>query len=171
VSIPGDPAVFAPATDRIQIVECPPSSPDASRLLRALHDEQVNRYGFADPFKLDPQQYRPPQGVFAVARRGAAPVGCGGYRWFDRPAHTIELKRLYIVPAARGHGIGRSLLCWLEQHAISAGAQRVILETGVRNIAAIALLTSAGYRPVDRYVEGRDPKINRAYARPLTGRA
>lgn len=155
--------------DLIQIAECLPSSPDASRLLRALHDEQVDRYGFADPFELNEPEYTPPEGVFAVARQGAVAVGCAGYRWFDRSAHTVELKRLYTVPASRGQGVGRTLLSWLERHAIVAGAQRAILETGVRNTAAIALITSAGYGPVDRYVEGRDPKINRAYARPLAG--
>lgn len=164
---PGDSAASGSATEPVQIAECSPSSPDASRLLRALHDEQVDRYGFADPFELNEQEYTPPQGVFAVASRGPATVGCAGYRWFDRPARTVELKRFYIVPASRGHGTGRALLSWLERHAIAAGAQRAILETGIRNTAAIALFTGAGYRPVERYVEGRDPEINRAYARLL----
>lgn len=171
MSIPGDHAAFVPATDPIQIAVCPPSSPDASRLLRALHDEQVDRYGFADPFELNALEYTPPHGVFAIARQGAVTVGCAGYRWFDPPVRTVELKRLYIVPASRGQGVGRALLSWLELHAIAAGAHRAILETGVRNTAAIALITSAGYLPVERYVEGRDPKINRAYARLLTGDA
>ena len=73
------------------------------------------------------------------------------------------------MPASRGHGVGRALLSWLEGHATAAGAHRTILETGVRNAAAIALFTSAGYQPVDRYVEGRDPEINRAYGRSLGG--
>ena len=37
----------------------------------------------------------------------------------------------------------------------------------MRNTAALGLFTSAGYRPVDRYVPGRDPAINRAFARFL----
>ena len=59
------------------------------------------------------------------------------------------------------------MLAWLEHHAMKAGAHRAILETGVRNTAALGLFTSTGYRPVDRYVEGRDPQINRAFARSL----
>jgi hypothetical protein len=59
-------------------------------------------------------------------------------------------------------------LTWLEHHAAQAGAQRAILETGVRNTAALNLFAGAGYRPVDSYVKGRDPKINRAFARSLT---
>jgi GNAT superfamily N-acetyltransferase len=167
VSILGNSAVSASAKGPLQIAECAPSSPDAAQLLRALHDEQVDRYGFADPFELEEREYTPPQGVFAVARRDAVTIGCTGYRWFDQPACTVELKRLYIVPASRRHGAGHMLLSWLERHAIAAGARRAILETGVRNTAAIALITSAGYQPVDRYVEGRNPDINRAYARSL----
>ena len=63
------------------------------------------------------------------------------------------------------------MLSWLEEHSVGAGAQRAIVETGVRNTAALALFTSAGYRPIARYVEGRDPEINRAFARALTASA
>lgn len=63
------------------------------------------------------------------------------------------------------------MLSWLERHAGAAGAWRAILETGARNTAAISLFTSAGYRPVEPYVPGRDPEINRAFARSLTSPA
>jgi hypothetical protein len=46
--------------------------------------------------------------------------------------------------------------------------QWAILETGVHNKTALSLFTSAGYQPVDSYVEGRDPDIKRAFARSLT---
>ena len=166
---PGDPASFVTSADLFQIAERSPSDLDASRLLHAFHGEQVARYGFADPIEPSSGEYAAPNGVFAVAYHGAALVGCGGYRWFDRAACTVEIKRLYVVPESRGLGAGRALLSWLEAHAIGAGAQRAILETGVRNTAALGLFTSAGYQPVDRYVEGRDPDINRAFARSLTG--
>ena len=164
---PGDPAVFVPGAGRIHIAERSPVGPDALQLLRAFHAEQIDRYGFADPVNLSSFEYEPPNGVFVVAYWDAAPAGCGGYRWFDRKAQTVEIKRAYVIPALRGHGTGRALLSWLEQHAVAAGAQRAILETGVRNTAALSLFASAGYQPVDRYVEGRDPAINRAFARLL----
>jgi len=170
-STPRDSTVFVPGAGRIQIAERSPADPDALQLLRAFHAEQMDRYGFADPIGLDSCEYSPPNGVFAVAYQAGEPVGCGGYRWFDRTAHTVEIKRGYVVPASRGHGTGRALLSWLEQHAVAAGARRSVLETGVRNTAALRLFASAGYRPVDRYVEGRDPDINRAFARSLTSGA
>jgi GNAT superfamily N-acetyltransferase len=152
----------------MQIAQRPPADPDALQLLHAFHTEQMERYGFADPIDVDSGEYVPPNGVFVVLYRDAVPVGCGGYRWFDRKARIVEIKRGYVIPASRGHGAGRALLSWLEQHAIAAGARRAILETGVRNTAALSLFASAGYQPVNRYVEGRDPKINRAFARYLT---
>lgn len=153
---------------RIEISERSPAHADAARLLHAFHAEQVDRYGFADPVDLRPGDYAPPHGVFAVVYKDEQPVGCGGYRWFDRAAHTVEVKKVYVTPAVRGHGFGRVLLAWLERHAVATGAGRVLLETGVRNTAALRLFAAAGYEPVDGYVAGRDPEINRAFARSLT---
>lgn len=157
----------AAGTDGIEIHERSPAHPDAARLLAAFHAEQVARYGFADPAGLHPGEYTSPNGMFAVVCRGVLAVGCGGWRWFDRSSHTAEIKKVYVTPAARGTGAGRALLSWLEQRAAAAGARRAILETGVRNTAALRLFTAAGYQPIDRYVLGRDPQINRAFARVL----
>jgi GNAT superfamily N-acetyltransferase len=168
---PGDPAVLAASAAQVRFAERLPSHPDAVRLLRAFHGEQVDRYGFADPVEVSSCEYAPPNGMFIVVYQSSAAAGCGGYRWFDRATHTIEIKRIYVIPGSRGHGTGRALLTWLEHHAVQAGAQRAILETGVRNTAALSLFTSAGYQPVDRYVEGRDPEVNRAFARSLTSPA
>ena len=163
-----DPADHSPGAERIEITERTPAHPDAARLLHAFYADQVDRYGFADPIELNSAEYSPPHGAFAVAYHGAVPTGCGGYRWYDRPACTVEIKKLYVVPDSRGLATGRAMLSWLERRAVAAGARRAILETGVRNTAATGLFTSAGYVPVDRYVEGRDPEINRAFARLLT---
>lgn len=170
-SIFRDSAEHSLGTDRVEIAERSPAHRDAARLLRAFYADQVDRYGFADPVELSSAEYAAPHGAFVVAYHSAVPTGCGGYRWFDRTAYTVEIKKVYIVPAARGLGAGRAVLSWLERHAVAVGARRAILETGVRNSAAIGLFTSAGYVPVDRYVEGRDPGINRAFARSLTSPA
>ena len=164
---PQDPAIFGPGASRIEIAERSPAHPDAARLLREFYREQMVQYGFADPVELSSCEYQAPNGVFAVVYLGTVPAGCGGYRWFDRAARTVEIKKTYVVPGSRRLGAGRALMSWLEQHAVAAGARRAVLETGVRNTAALSLFTSAGYRPVDRYVDGRDPAINRAFARSL----
>jgi GNAT superfamily N-acetyltransferase len=151
----------------VRILKRSPGHQDAAVLLRAFYDEQVSRYGFADPVELDPGEFAAPAGGFVVVYLAGVPAGCGGWRWHDRAAGVAEIKKAYVVPAARGMGTGRALLSWLERQALAAGAVRAILETGVRNTAALRLFASLGYQPIKGYVPGRNPAINRAFARDL----
>ena len=48
------------------------------------------------------------------------------------------------------------------------GARRAVLETGVRNTAALAFFVENDYQSIDAYVAGRDPAINRAFMKWLT---
>ncbi|MGH3928566.1 MAG: GNAT family N-acetyltransferase [Pseudonocardiaceae bacterium] len=113
----------------------------------------------------DPSDYTPPHGLFLLLCLDNQPAGCGGYR-----AHgttTGEIKRLYVRPEYRGRGHGRRILTALEDHAHTVGATCLLLETGVRNDAAISLFSSAGYTPAPGYVPNRDQRINRAFAKSL----
>ncbi|PZG44544.1 GNAT family N-acetyltransferase [Spongiactinospora gelatinilytica] len=143
--------------------------PHAARLVRALFDDQTQRYGYADPFEADPAGYAPPRGLFLVGYLDDRPVACGGYRTYDVRTRTVEIKKMYTLPELRGHGLGERIITELEQHARESGARRSILETGVRNIAALALYAGVGYQPTARYVCGRDPAINRAFIKDLAG--
>ncbi|MFA1543511.1 GNAT family N-acetyltransferase [Actinomadura monticuli] len=142
--------------------------PDAAALVRALFDDQVERYGYADPVEADPAVYVPPEGLFLVAYHGETPVACGGYRTHDVTAKTVEVKKMFAFSELRGSGLGRLILNELERHAAHAGFKSVILETGIRNTAALTLYVSAGYRPRSRYATGyRDPAVNRAFIKNL----
>jgi GNAT superfamily N-acetyltransferase len=154
--------------EEIEIVERAYDHPDAARMVRALYDEQVGRYGFADPVEADPAEYAPPRGLFLVAYVDGIPSACGGYRTYDPAAGTVELKKMYTVPELRSRGLGRLVGARLEQHAADHGARRAILETGARSHSALALVRLAGYQPTARYVTGRDPAINRAFAKDLS---
>jgi GNAT superfamily N-acetyltransferase len=73
-------------------------------------------------------------------------VGCGALRALgDRVA---EVKRMFVVPAARGRGVSRAVLVALEDAARERGWTTLRLETGPRQPEAIGLYTSAGYRPI-----------------------
>jgi GNAT superfamily N-acetyltransferase len=145
----------------------PYDHPDASRLVRSLFDDQTGRYGYADPVEADPAAYTPPSGLFLVGYLNGVPVACGGYRTFESCAATVEIKKMYTVPDLRGHGLGQRILTDLEHSAARRGARHALLETGVRNIEALALYIGIGYQPTERYVEGRDPVINRAFVKEL----
>ena len=163
------PAPTRLAAETAVLTQLPYDHPDAARLVRALFDEQVGRYGFADPIAADPADYAPPRGLFLVAYTNGTPCACGGYRPYGPRTDTAEIKKLYTVPGLRGQGVGALILTRLEAHAAARGARSAILETGVRNDAALLLFKSAGYRPTPQYVTGRDPAINRAFLKDLPG--
>jgi GNAT superfamily N-acetyltransferase len=143
--------------------------PDAAKLLKAFYDEQVGRYGFAESVDLNPDSYDLPHGIFVVIYDRGRPVGCGGCRRLKTTGDTVEIKKTYLVPDVRGRGLSRRLLGWLEDRAELLGGHRIILETGIRNAAALALFRSSGYTRTESYVPGRDPSINRAFVKTLTG--
>ncbi|WP_127452721.1 GNAT family N-acetyltransferase [Streptomyces sp. B29(2018)] len=157
-----------PAADRTwTITAVSYDSPEARELTHALHREQLATYDRADdPESTEPTEFDPPSGAFLLAARpdGTA-IACGGWRT-AAPA-TAEIKRMYVSPAARGHGLGRLILKALEGDARRHGMTRVILETGVSNLAALALYIRCGYALTEPYVTGRDPRINRALSKVL----
>ncbi|MDH6128855.1 GNAT family N-acetyltransferase [Kitasatospora sp. GP82] len=140
----------------------PYGSSDARTLTQALHQEQLATYGTADdPGATEDAEFAAPNGLFLIARLGDGPaLACGGWRTLN--ASTAEIKRMYVAPPARGQGLGCRILAALEQDVLDRGPTEILLETGVRNVAALALYTTCGYAPIPAYVPGRNPDINRA---------
>jgi len=101
-------------------------------------------YGEADigPSR-DGSMFEPPDGVFLVVRDGDRALACGGVARFDEVRG--ELKRMYVVPDARGRGLGRLLLDELERRARKLGYEALVLETGDRQEAAVALYARSGF--------------------------
>ena len=75
-------------------------------------------------------------------------VGCGGL--FRLSAAEVELRKMYLLPDARGCGLGRRLLNRLIADARRIGYQHVVLETASALTEAIELYRSAGFSPVLR---------------------
>jgi putative acetyltransferase len=88
-------------------------------------------------------------GVFRVVLSvEGSVVGCGGL--FGVTSTEAELRKMYLLRAARGRGLGRLLLKQLIADARRLGYQRVVLETASVLAEAIALYRSAGFSPVPR---------------------
>src|SRR5438270_3785393 len=96
-----------------------------------------------------PDELSPPGGAFLVAYVEGDPVGCGGIKVLDDEA--AELKRLYVTPAARKHGVARVLVNALEDAARQAGYRVVRLDTGNKQPAALQLFRSTGYQEIADY--------------------
>lgn len=77
------------------------------------------------------------------------PVGCGAIRTFD--SKTMEVKRMYVLPEARGKRLATLILKELENWAFELGYKICILETGKRQPEAIALYTKNGYEVITNY--------------------
>ena len=84
-----------------------------------------------------------------MAYRGGEPVGCAGLKRLDE--HSAEIKRVYVIPDARGAGVARKLLARLEEIARSLGYRTLRLDTGAKQQASVALFTSSGYEPIGDY--------------------
>lgn len=144
--------------------------PDGVALLRSFYREQVSRYGFAESAILDPAEFSPPNGLFVVVYDRDEAVGCGAVHWHDRRTATAEIKKTYLLPSVRRRGLGGFVLDALESEAAGIGAERIVLESGVRNTAALALFVAHGYQLTGGYVPGRDPAVNRAFSKALTSK-
>lgn len=132
--------------------EEPLDSATARPLLEAFSAEIAGLYPGWTPGagpSASPEDFGGPAGTFLIAYVEGRAVGCGGLKRLD--AGHAEIKRVYVVPDARGAGLGRILLEGLEEAALARGYSRVRLDTGDRQPPALALFRSAGYSPIDDY--------------------
>ncbi len=148
------------------------SDPDALLLIDQVQAEYVVRYGSPDQTPLDPAMFDPPGGAFFVGYLESTPVAMGGWRLrsdvtaFGR-SRPAEVKRMYVAAAARRGGLARVVLAHLEDTARAAGADLMVLETGLRQPEAIALYESSGYEPVEGFGYYKDFPTARYFGKPL----
>ncbi|MFS4468152.1 GNAT family N-acetyltransferase [Maribacter sp. 2210JD10-5] len=76
-------------------------------------------------------------------------IGCGAIKEFDK--NCMEVKRMFVLPETRGKGIASLLLQELEKWAKELGYTHCILETGMRQVEAVALYKKNGYASIPRY--------------------
>jgi len=71
--------------------------------------------------------YRPPGGAIFLARKDNAVIGCVAMRPLkDRSA---EMKRLYVTPEGRGHGVGQRLIKAVCDAARDVGYTALYIDT------------------------------------------
>jgi putative acetyltransferase len=89
-------------------------------------------------------------GVTVFAARDDA-IALGMVALVDRSDGSAELKRMFVLPAARGLGIAADLIGALERFAISHDVRIVQLETGPLQDSAIRLYERSGYRLIPNF--------------------
>lgn len=114
--------------------------------------------GFDSELQSLERMYAPPTGVLLLAWRETEAMGCIGVRAMT--GDDCEMKRLYVRPAARGSGLGRTLanqaIGWARAH----GYRRMCLDTLASMSAARALYRELGFTIIEPY-----------YKTPLAGTA
>jgi ribosomal protein S18 acetylase RimI-like enzyme len=161
------------------------TDPVAQALVAELQQEFVMRYGGPDETPLDPTQFDEPTGAFFVGwlpstdrarpsadRARRDPVATGAWRL--RPdvsalggSVAAEIKRMYVAPRAQRRGLARLMLAHLESTAAAAGADVMVLETGMAQPEAIALYESSGYVPVEGFGYYKDSPTVRYFGKRL----
>ncbi len=139
--------------DRLEVHAVAADAPEAAALTGAMVAEVSALYGGGLAAPGTPSasvaDFSPPHGAFVIVIEDGRPVAGGGVK---RLAPGVaEIKRMYVVPDARGRGIARKLLAALEDAARATGHRVARLDTGVRQPHARALYESAGYRAIDDY--------------------
>jgi GNAT superfamily N-acetyltransferase len=134
---------------------------DAAVLVHALHGEMAAIYDGLDMDaptmpKTRAADLRAPRGTFLVGYEAGEPICCGGVKRLDE--RHCELKRMYVVPHARGRGVARRMLGALEDAAAELGYTVARLVTGPRQPAAQHLYESAGYVVIGNFND--DPEAS-----------
>ncbi|REK92235.1 GNAT family N-acetyltransferase [Streptomyces inhibens] len=146
--------------------------PDAVTLDALVQQEYVRRYGDGDMTPLDPAMFAPPNGTYLIAYGEGRPLATGGWRLQEDvnegyATGDAEIKRMFVVPQARGRGLARRILAALEADARAAGRSRMVLETGIKQPEALELYASSGYVPVQKFGLYRTYEDSRCMAKSL----
>lgn len=132
----------------------PADAGDGAALVAAMIEEMRELYDGLDLNSPDmpaagAAELGPPGGAFLVGYRDGVAVCAGGLKRL--PDGACEIKRMYVVPAARGQGVARALLRALEDTARVLGYDTVRLDTGPRQPHAQGLYLAEGYAPIRNF--------------------
>jgi putative acetyltransferase len=128
-----------------------PNQADVLKLIEDLDNYQKPLYPAESHHGIDINALQAANVLFAVARDASGQaLACGAIVLeqggpSDVAANYGELKRMYTEPAARGQGIAKALLSFLEAQAIVQGTNCFALETGYLQPEAIGLYQKCGY--------------------------
>lgn len=135
------------------------TSPEDIVAARELFSQYAQSLGFSLCFQgFDqelanlPGKYASPDGRLLLARNEVQNtlMGCVALRKLDD--EVCEMKRLYVTPDARGHGVGRALVLRVIQDAASIGYLRMRLDTVPGKMdSAIGIYRTFGFQEIPPY--------------------
>jgi putative acetyltransferase len=132
----------------VKFIRTTSENADFRKLINALDEDLYQRNGEA---QLQYRQYNQVDMINHVVMVyfEEKPVGCGCYKRFDD--HTVEMKRMFVLPEMRGKQLAAKMLQELEKWAVEEGNTAAVLETGHRQVEAVRLYSIAGYWLTENY--------------------
>jgi len=105
-----------------------------------------------------PGKYAAPGGEILLAQNKTDNIlGVIALRPFENS--TCEIKRLYVLPEARGNALGKRLVSEIIQIARKAGYSRAILDTGPFMLSAQRLYGEFGFVDIPAYYDNPFPGV------------
>jgi GNAT superfamily N-acetyltransferase len=150
-----------------QLVEVDPLGSDALALLREAAFEARALY----PELLDPDAPwptnapTPQRGVYLVAYKNEVAVACGAIRPIGQ--REAEVRRMFVSRGQRRSGAARAILEELEARAFQFGYSVLRLETGNRQLPAMALYESCGFKRIPPFGEYADDRTSVCYEKVM----
>jgi putative acetyltransferase len=130
---------------------------DVRALLQTVASWSVELYPPESRHGLDLAAYERPDVTLFVARERGVALGCGAYQL--QGDGSAELKSMFVVPEARGRGVGQAILAAIE-HALRG-------RVATLQQPAIRLYEAAGFRRCGPFGSYRDDPLSIFMEKPL----
>lgn len=102
-------------------------------------------------------KYGPPKGSLIIAYYNNQPAGCIAIQ--DLENGVCEMKRMFVLPQLRKHGIGKLLVEAILQQAMLLGYKKMVLDTLTRLTSAIRLYEKYGFIHTTAYYANPLPNV------------
>ena len=132
----------------VSVIRTNSDNPDFIALVKLLDAELAIRDGQDHAFYAAFNKIDGIKHAVVAYDRGEA-LACGAIKQFT--AGMMEVKRMYVSPAARKKGVATRVLSELETWAREMGCSGCVLETGRKQPEAIGLYEKNGYRIIPNY--------------------
>ncbi len=103
-------------------------------------------------------------GKFWVVEHQGKLLGTAAFYPIAKGKNAVEIRKMYLLPEARGKGLGKFLLQQLEQTIQARGFGQIYVETASVLKEAVQLYEQNGYEPVE---EVETQRCDRAYVKYL----
>lgn len=136
-------------TPHLAIREVLWSNPVGADLREAQQAELDSRFGTIHHDPAPPSAADMAVFLVAYEKSTGQPLGCGGLRRLSEA--TAEIKRVYVLPYARGSGVATAILAALEDHAKRAGYAVITAEAGSAQPDGRRFYENGGYKVVPNF--------------------